>query len=74
MAVLFLISLDQICPKWIELDQIGFLANQKTLLKKDTNSCFILDFCFDQICPKWITLISLITVEAGINVEAGKYL
>ena len=24
--------LDQICPKWIKLDQIGFLTNQKMLL------------------------------------------
>ena len=28
MAVLFWIFLDQICPKWIKLDQIGFLTNQ----------------------------------------------
>ena len=34
MAVLFLIFLDQICPKWIKLDQIGFLTNLKMLLKK----------------------------------------
>ena len=32
MAFLFLIFLDQICPKWIKLDQIGFLTNQKMLL------------------------------------------
>ena len=29
----YLIFLDQICPKWIKLDQIGFLTNQKMLLK-----------------------------------------
>ena len=32
MAVLFLIFLDQICPKWIKLDQSGFLTNLKMLL------------------------------------------
>jgi hypothetical protein len=32
MAVLFLIFLDQIRPKWIKLDQNGFLTNQKMLL------------------------------------------
>ena len=32
MAVLFWIFLDQICPKWIKLDQIGCLTNQKMLL------------------------------------------
>ena len=32
MAVLILIFLDQICPKWIKLDQIGFLTNLKMLL------------------------------------------
>ena len=32
MAVLFLIFLDQIRPKWIKLDQIGFLTNLKMLL------------------------------------------
>ena len=34
MTALFLIFLDQICPKWIKLDQIGFLTNQKMLLLK----------------------------------------
>ena len=32
MTVLFLIFLDQICQKWIKLDQIGFLINLKMLL------------------------------------------
>ena len=31
MAVLFLVFLDQICPKWIKLDQIGFLTNLKNV-------------------------------------------
>ena len=34
MAVLFWIFLDQICPKWIKLAQIGFLTNQKMFLYK----------------------------------------
>ena len=34
MAILFFDFLDQICPKWIKLDQIGFLTNQKMLLLK----------------------------------------
>ena len=29
MTVLFWISLDQICPNWIKLDQIGSITNQK---------------------------------------------
>jgi hypothetical protein len=34
MAILFLIFLDQIRPKWIKLDQTGFLTNQKCYYKK----------------------------------------
>ena len=34
MAVLFLIFLDQICPKWIKLDQIGFLHQSKNVTIK----------------------------------------
>ena len=51
MAVLFWIFLDQICPKWIKLDQIGFPHRSKNvtikschIYKKDKNGCFILDF------------------------------
>ena len=29
MVISFLIRLDQICLKWLKLDQIGFLPNQK---------------------------------------------
>ena len=52
MAILFLIFLDQICPKWIKLDQIGFLTNQKEIAIK---SCHIYHgeknhhYIFDQI-------------------------
>ena len=59
MAVLFLIFLDQICPKWIKLDQIGFPHQSKNVTIK---SCHIYKkdkmflIFFDQICPKWIKL------------------
>ena len=62
MAILFLIFLDQICPKWIKLDQSGFLTNQKSvtikcchIYSKDKNGCFVFDF-LDQIRPKSIKL------------------
>mgnify|MGYP007015623847 CR=1 FL=1 len=62
MAVLFLIFLDQICPKWIKLDQIGFSRQPKNvtmkschIFRKDKNGCLVFDF-LDQICPKWIKL------------------
>ena len=62
MAVLFLIFLDQIRPKWIKLDQIGFLTNQKmllykvvTFLKRIKMAILFLIF-LDQIRPKWIKL------------------
>ena len=51
MAVLVWIFLDQIRPKWIKLDQIGFLTNQKSvtikschIYRKDKNGCFVFDF------------------------------
>ena len=51
MPVLFWIFLDQICPKWIKLDQIGFLTKSKNvslksfqIYKKDKDACLILDF------------------------------
>ena len=34
MAVLFLIFLEQICPKWIKLDQTGFPHKSKNATKK----------------------------------------
>ena len=62
IAVLFLIFLDQICPKWIKLDQDWISHRSKNvtikschIYKKDKNGCFVFDF-FDQICPKWIKL------------------
>ena len=51
MAVLFLIFLDQICPKWIKLDQIGFPHQSKNvaikschIYRKDKNACYVFDF------------------------------
>ena len=51
MAVLLLIFLDQISPKWIKLDQIGFLCQYKNvtinschIYRKDKNGCFMFDF------------------------------
>ena len=62
MTVLFFDFLDQICPKWIKLDQIGFPHQSKNVTIKschiyrmDKNGYFVFDF-FDQICPKWIKL------------------
>jgi hypothetical protein len=63
------IFLDQICPKWIKLDQIGFLTNQKMLIwkivtftKKDNIGHLIFDFFgsdpskIDQTWPNFIKL------------------
>ena len=51
MAVLFLIFLDQIRPKQIELDQIGFPHQSKSvpikichIYRKGKNGCFVFDF------------------------------
>ena len=51
MAVLFLIFLDQICPKLIKLDQIGFPHRFKNvaikgchIYRKDQNGSFVFDF------------------------------
>ena len=62
MAALFLIFLDQICPKWIKLDQIEFphLSKNVTIkschiYRKDKNGCFVFDF-LDQICSNLIKL------------------
>ena len=52
MALLFLnFFLDQICPKWIKLDQIGFPCQSKNvtmkschIYRKDKNGCFVFDF------------------------------
>ena len=51
MTVLFLIFLDQICPKWIKLDQIGFPHQSKNvtikschIYRNDKNDGFVFDF------------------------------
>ena len=55
MAVLFWIFLDQICPKWIKLDQIGFPHQYKNvtikschIYRKDKNDCFVFLISLDQ--------------------------
>ena len=62
MTALFFIFLDQICPKWIKLDQIGFITNLKNvtikschIYRKDKMAVFFLIF-LDQICSKWFKL------------------
>ena len=68
MAVLFLIFLDQIRPKWIKLDQIGFSRQSKNvtmkschIFRKDKNGCLVFDFFgsdlskMDQTWSNWIS-------------------
>ena len=50
MAVLFFDFLDQIRPKWIKLDQIGFSRQSKNVTMKichiyikDKNDCFLFE-------------------------------
>ena len=51
MIVSFWIFFDQICPKWIKLDQIGFPYQSKNITiksyhiyRKDENGCFVFYF------------------------------
>ena len=53
MAVLFWIRLDQICPKWIKLDQIGFLTDVRRTFQLDHRDWIK----SDQIGSKRISLI-----------------
>ena len=65
MAVLFLIFLDLIRPKWIKLDQTWskWISHQSKnvtikschIYRKDKNGRFVFDF-LDLIYPKWIKL------------------
>ena len=66
MAVLFLIFLDQICPKWIKLDQIGFPHQSKNvpikichIYRKDKNGCFVFDFFWIRSVQNGSNLIKL---------------
>ena len=66
MAVLFLIFLDQICPKWIKLDQIGFSHKSKSvsidsfhIYKKNKNACLVLDFFWFRSVQNGSNLIKL---------------
>ena len=59
MADLFLTFFDQINPKWIKIDQIGYPHQSKNVTVK---SCHIYRkdkygwVFLDQICPNWIKL------------------
>ena len=61
-TILFLIRLDQICPKWIKLDQmcIFHLSKNVTIkscqiyLKNNHDQLFLTRS--DEICPKWIKM------------------
>ena len=64
MAVLFLIFLDQICPKWIKLDQVGFLTNLKNVTIKfftftDRIKMTVLFLSFFRSVQTWSNLIKL---------------
>ena len=79
MAFFILDFLDQICGKWIELDEIGFLTNQKMLLLKvvtftERIEIIILFLIFlDQICQKWIKLVGQKQIfgSNGFSAETG---
>ena len=71
MAVLFLIFLDQICPKWIKLDQTwsNWISHQSKnvtikschIYRKDKNGCFVFDFFgsdLSKMDQTWSNLIS----------------
>ena len=66
MAVLFLIFLDQIRPKWIKLDQIGFPRQSKNvaikschIYRKDKNGCSASDFFWIRSVQNGSNLIKL---------------
>ena len=81
MDVLFLIFLDQICPKWIRLDLTwsnwishkskNVLKKSFHIYKKDKCGYLNLDF-FDQICPKWIKLdqIRFLTNQKIVTIKS----
>ena len=59
--ILFLIRLDQNCPNWIKLDQIGILLNQMHIQKVVTSIMrikMVISFLIrlDQKCPTFIKL------------------
>ena len=69
MAVLFLIFMDQICPKWIKLDQIGFPHQSRNVTikschisRKDKNSCFVSDFFWIKSVQNGSNLIKIIQI------------
>ena len=68
MALLFLIFLDQICPKWIKLDQIGFPHQSKNvaikichIYRKDKNAFYVFDFFRSDLSK----LVNVIVIDAN---------
>ena len=72
MAVLFLIFLDQICPKWNKLDQTwsNWISHQSKnitikschIYRTDKNDCFVFDFFgsdLSKINQTWSNLIKM---------------
>ena len=72
MAILFLIFLDQIRPKWIKLDQTwsNWISHQSKnvtieschIYRKDKNGCFVFDFFgsdLSKMDQTWSNLIKL---------------
>ena len=52
--------LDQICPKWIKLDQIGFLTNDKWTFQLDHKDIVPIgsnQIWLDQISSNWFKLV-----------------
>jgi hypothetical protein len=76
MAVLVLIFLDQICPKWIKLDQIGFPYQSKKftikschIYRKDQNGCFVFDFFGSDLSKMDQTRSDLIKLDFLTNLK-----
>ena len=62
MAVLFWIRLDQICPKWNKLDQIGILTNDKRTFQLDHRDLVQIgsnQIKLDQIGLNWFKLVQI---------------
>ena len=79
MAVLFLIFLGQICPKWIKLDQIGYPHQSKNvtikschIYRKDKNGWFIFDFFWSDLSKMDQTWSKLIKLDILTNLKMLK--
>ena len=79
MAVLFLIFLDQIRPKWIKLDQTwsNWISHQSKkvtikschIYRKDKNGCFVFDFFGSDPSKMDQTWSNLIKLDFLANLE-----